>query len=102
MYMYVQTPMCIATYLPPPPPPPPVESPVEIENPTVMLTIESDSMDVKFKIITDNVGGQEDRVIVLELVYNGDFQDSVVIGGGDTSSTLRITIHDDDGKRGLM
>ena len=101
MYMYVQTPMCIATYLPPPPPPP-VESPVEIENPTVMLTIESDSMDVKFKIITDNVGGQEDRVIVLELVYNGDFQDSVVIGGGDTSSTLRITIHDDDGKRGLM
>lgn len=72
------------------------DPPIQIGSRDVVLTTESDTVTVPFNIIMDSVGGQENRVITLQLAYNGAFSDSVVIGGGSTSSQLEITILDDD------
>lgn len=53
-------------------------------------------LSVPLMIIDNSVGSQGDRTVTFRLVYNGQKQNSVTVGGGTTHSTISITILDDD------
>lgn len=76
-----------------------VELPVQIDNTDITLAPGPfRSTEITFDIRDDSIAGQEDRVVTLELQYVGpqEFTDSVMIGGDNTFSRIRITIIDDD------